>query len=389
MVSGQVLKDGALSYDDMPIYRIVAGNVLQTAYADSPAVELVALQEALNALYSGTLNNNLNNAIQLIWSADPNLTTKRLSDSQTLVTSTTPPQALNLTGSAAENFKMLDMIKLDQQLLSGVNDVARGNPSSNLKSGTSLAVILAQAIQYVSNLQKSYAELVGDVATCLITNIKKFGTEEMTAYIVGASKKGQVRKFKAEDVMDVERISVDLGNPLTQTYAGRQELMQTWQQYGIIKDPKQIVSFLATGNLDQTIEDDFSDAILIASENELMRKGEPPVIMITDLHAEHIVKHNKLFSDPAERENPELAQIALGHMMEHIALMKQVPPELAAVLSGQPIPPPAAPKMPGDRPNPTINSARMPSLPEGTPPSMADGYQDELDSMPQSQVTMI
>ena len=385
--STQVLKDSALNYDKVPVFRIVAGDVLQTVFADSPAVELVPLQEGINALYSGTVTNNLNNSVQLIWSADPNLTTRKLSDGQTLVTSASPPQSLNLTGSSAENYKMIEILKQDQQLLSGVSDTARGNPSSNLKSGTSLAIILAQAIQYVSHLQKSYAKLAGDVATCLVNNIQKFCPEEMTAYIVGDSKKGQIKKFKAQDIMDVERITVDLGNPLTQTYAGRQELMQTWQQYGVIKDPKQIVSFLATGNLDQIIESDFSDALLITSENEMLRKGEVPITMITDLHAEHIVKHNKIFSDPIERQNPQLADIALNHMMEHVAIMKTVPPELAAILSGQPLPPPPPPGPPSNVPNPTIEGARMPDVPQGTPEQMAAPYEEQLNTMPQEQMT--
>jgi hypothetical protein len=206
----------------------------------------------------------------------------------------------------------------------------------------------------------------------------------MTAYIVGESKKGQIKKFKAADIMDVERVTVELGNPLTQSLAGRRELLADIMQMGVVTDPKRIISFLNTGNLDQTIEDDFSDALLITSENEMMRRGETPVIMLTDLHAEHIVKHNKLFSDPIEREDPALAEVALAHMMDHVNLMKQVPPDLAAILSGQPLPPPVPPGN-EPNPNPTIDTARMPNVPQGTPPEMADPYQEQMDAMPQEQ----
>ena len=281
---------------------------------------------------------------------------------------------------------MLELMKADQQILSGVNDVARGVGNPNIKTSGGQALYIAQALQYINGLQKSYARLAGDVGTCLINNIQKFCPEEMTAYIVGDSKKGQIKKFKASDIMDVERISVELGNPMTQSLAGRRELLTDMMQMNIIKDPKQIIMFLATGNLDQTIESDFSDALLITTENEMLRRGENPVTMITDLHAEHIVKHNKLFSDPIERENPALAELALNHMMEHIAMMKAVPPELAAILSGQPLPPPPPPAPPGN-PNPTIDTARMPNVPQGTPPEMSDPYQEQMDAMPQDQST--
>jgi len=389
--AGQVLADGVLKYNKLPLFRISAGDMLQTVFKDSPTVELVPLQEALNLLMSGTVTNNMNNARQLIWSSDPNLTLKKLSDGQTLVTSATPPTALNLTGSAAENFKMIDLLKADEQLLSGVNDVARGNPSSNLKSGTSLAVVLAQAIQYVSELQKNYAALASDIASCLVDNIKQFQTEEMTAYIVGSSKKSTIKRFKAEDLMDVERITCSLGNPLMQGLAGRQEMMQNWMQYGVMKDPKQIISFLSTGNLDAQIESDFSDALLIADENEMLRKGEMPLVMLTDLHNEHIPKHNKLLSDRSVREDPILNKGVMDHMQAHIDISRTVPPDLAAALSGQPLPPPAPPPgqppLPGEQPNPTMEGARMPDVPEETPAPMAEGYNNQLTEMPEEMNT--
>lgn len=385
IAASQVLSDGGLRYSKIPVFRISAGDMLQTIFADSPTVELVSLQEAIDAIFSGVITNNLNNNLQMIWSPDPNMVVKTLSDGQKMVTSAQEPKALNLTGSSPENIKIIEMLIQNQQLLSGVNDVARGNPSSNLKSGTSLALVLSQAIQYVSELQKSYAEIAGDIGSCLIDNVKIFQPEELTAYIVGENKKGQLKKFKADDIMDVERVTVELGNPLTQTYAGRQEMMQNWMQYGIIKDPKQIVSFLTTGNVDAEIENRFSDAILIKSENEMLRKGEIPTVIMTDRHAEHINDHVVVYSDPLVRESPELMQSALNHIMEHLTSMREVPPDLAAVLSGQPLPQMPMPSDQGQRNMPTVEGARMPSLPAETPPQEAENYQEDLQTIPSEQ----
>jgi hypothetical protein len=233
----------------------------------------------------------------------------------------------------------------------------------------------------VSELQKNYAALASDISSCLVDNIKKFQTEEMTAYIVGSAKKGTIKRFKAADLMDVQRITCSLGNPLMQSLAGRQETMQNWMQYGIMKDPKQIISFLSTGNLDAQIEGDFSDALLIADENETLRKGEEPIALITDIHVEHIPGHNKILSDKSVRENPELVTNVMGHIQDHIDLMRQMPPDLAAALMGQPLPPIMPPPPPGSEPNPTIEGARMPDVPQGTPEQMADGYNEQLDQM--------
>jgi hypothetical protein len=380
IIAGQVLADDELKYDKMPVFRISAGDVMHTVFGDSPAIDLLPLQDALDRLMSATTTNNMNNSVQLLYSSDPNLTTSKLSDGQTLVTASSPPQALNLTGSASENYKMIDLLVSHQQLLSGVNDTARGNPSASLKSGTSLAVMIAQAIQFVSDLQKSYARLASDVGSCLINNIQKFASEEMTAYISGSSRKGYIRKFKAKDLMNVERITVDLGNPLTQSFAGRSELIQTWQQYGIVKDPKQVVSFLRTGELDQTTENEFSDSILIRDENEMLRNGEVPAVLITDNHAEHVVGHKGIMSSPEARQNPLILEAWIKHVSEHIDKMRQVPPDLAAVLSGQPLPPTGAPPPPAPQ-QPDVNGVNMPSLPGNAPQSVQDNYQQVLNSI--------
>jgi len=385
VIASQVLFDneaGLGKYVRIPLFRLSAGDILGTGFGDSPAVDLLPLQQALNAIFSGTVTNNLNNNVQLIYSADPNLVTRKLGDGQTLVTAASPPSGLNLTASNPENYKMIDLLVQHQQLLSGVNDVARGNPSASLKSGTSLAVILAQAIQYVSVLQKGYARLASDVSSCLIDNIKAFATEEMTAYITGVARKGQIKKFRSKDVMNVERITVDLGNPLTQSFAGRNEMVTAWQQYGIIKDPKQIVSFLRTGELDQVTENPFSDALLIREENEMLRRGEKPVVLITDNHSEHAVEHKAIMSSPEAREDPAVLAVWTAHIQEHIDMMRQVPPDLAAIMSGQALPPLEAPAVSGTEPLPTVDGARMPSMPQEAPPQTQAAYQQALEAVP-------
>ena len=380
IVAGQVLRDDDLTYDKIPCFKITAGDVLGTNFGDSPAIELLPLQEAIDAIFSATLTNNLNNSLQLIWSSDPNLVTRKLSDGQTLVTSAAPPQSLNLTGSASENFKMLDLLQSNQQLLSAVNDTARGNPNATVKTSGGQALMIAQAIQYVSDLQKNYARLASDVASCLVTNIQIFATEEMTAYITGVSKKGQIKKFKAEDIMQVERITCDLGSPLTQSLSGRHELVAAWTQMGMMKDPKDVVSFLSSGNLDQGTEKAFSDAMLIRDENEMIRKGIKPTVIFTDRHSEHINDHVSVYSDPEVRENPSIMEAGSAHIQEHIDMMRSVPPDLAAVLSGQPLPPinPPAPQPQ----QPQVNGVNLPKVPNGAPQQVADNYNQAVAATP-------
>lgn len=384
--AGQVLRDGPLKYPRMPVVHDKAGDVLESVFADSPSIDLLGVQEAMNALFSGAITNGLNNALQLLYCQDPNLITRRLETGQILVSANSKPEPLNLNGSNGELVKLIDMLMAHGQLVSGVNDVARGNPSSNLKSGASLAVVLAQAIQYISDIQKGYARAAGEVASILIDNLRTFGPEELIGYVVGDTRQGHVKTFKRDDLMDIARVTVDLGNPLTQTFAGRYELSMDWAQRGIMKSPKQIEAFIRTGNIDQITEDDFSDEILIRGENEEIKRGKMPPVLLLDNHAEHILKHKAIFASPEARSNPGMVKAGLAHIRAHIAEMRNVPPDIAAIIAGQPLPP--DPNVAAPLPNqglPTIDGARMPPMPAGAPAGAQQNYQQALDAIPEEQ----
>lgn len=377
----QVLSDGPLHYDKVPVFRLKAGSVLDSCLADSPATDLLSMQQGLDSLFSALTTNALNNAKQMIYCQDQNLKTLPIDNGQTLVVASAPPVGINLSANSADSYKLVDMYVQHQQLLSGVNDSSRGNPQASLKSGNSIALMLAQAIQYVNDIQKSYAQTASDVATCLINNIQKFANEEMIAYITGTNRKGFIKKFTAKDIMNIERVTVDLGSPITQTLAGRHELVQQFLQYQVIKDPKQIVSFLRTGELDQTTDSLFSDAMLIKEENEQIKKGEKPVCLILDNHQEHILEHKTIFSSPEARQNPAITEVGLAHIQEHIQFMRDMPPDLAAVITGQPLPP-EAPPAPSQDMLPEVQGVNVPGLPPKTPEQVAQNYQQILEAIP-------
>lgn len=381
VVNDQVLADGRLGYKRPPVYRLSAGDVVDTIFGDSPGTDLLSIQEVINALATAVVSNNMNHAQQNIWSPDPNLSVKQLSHGQNLVTSSVKPEALQLTASAAETYKLLDSLVAQQQLLSGINDTARGNPESNVKNNGSMALMLAQAVQFVSDLQKSYAQLASDVGTAVIDNMKTFAKGPMLVAIGGLSRKSYIKEFQAKDLMNVERVTVDLGDPIAQTTAGRWEMTQGWRQAGTIT-PRQEVEFLRTGQFDSILEDKFRDAILVRSENEMLRKGdEMPVVIMTDDHPYHVIEHNKLLNDPEARYNPRLVEAITQHMMEHKIAAQTMDPALQALLAGQMPPPPmqpmgmpGAPMPPEQMPVGGQENAQVPPVPEGTPPESAEPY---------------
>ena len=390
---GVVLYDRSLRYETVPVFTIKAGKVIDSVWGDSPAVDIAVIQQAIDLLSSATLTNNIDNAKQNIYTVDPNLTVTRLSESQNLITATQPPQGINFTASSPETYKLLDSYVSQQQLISGVNETARGAPKAASASGTSMALMLAQAQQFVSDLQAGYAELAGDVGSLIIDNLKLFAKTERIAYISGVKKRSYAKRFKAEDLYGVDRIIVTLGNPMTQSMSGRYDLMQQFMQYNIVRDPVVLGHFLRTGEIESATEDTFGDAILIRDENQMLQKGELPIAVIADMHPQHFMKHKELFSDPEVRKNPELMALITQHMQDHIDLHKSMDPDMAAIMGLQPLPSQMqqasldeSQGMPGEMEDQDISDAR---IPPGTPPGTADQMEEINEQVSDVESSML
>lgn len=393
---GEVLKDRPLLYKRPPVGRLSAGDVLGQVYGESPSITLLPAQEAINALFSAVTTNNLNLAVQNVWSPDPNLRIEALADGQNLIHSAQAPQALQLTQSSPETYKLIESLINQQQLLSGVNNATRGAGASSA-SGSSLALQLATAVQFATSLQASYAQMASDVGTCVINNLQTFASSDMIAVIGGVSKKSYVRSFKSEDIMNVDRVSVDLGDAISQSLAGRYELFQQFLQYGTVKDPERLITFLRTGQLESETEDKFKDSLTIREENEMLKRGEMPAAVITDNHPQHIAEHKTVFSDPDARKDPAILKNAILHMQEHGVLwgdLFRLYPAIAAALN-MPPPPMGTPAEPQPDQSPGVGSppedtqevtpevagVNLPNLPANTPPGLQQAYEQQAQSI--------
>ena len=355
LIAGEtVLEEGDLSeesggYISAPIFNLKAGSLLQTTIADSPGVSLVALQQGINKISTAITTNAMNTSLNALWSPDPSMSITDTDGQLKMITSGIKPEVIDFSSTNDGAYRTLDFFLQQQQLLSGVNDAARGDAGKS-QSGTSLSLLLAVAIQHVQDLQKGYERLASEVGTQTIRNTQRFLKVEKMAYIVGVNRKSHAKTYKADDLRSIDRVVASLGNPATQSFAGRWEMMSNMIQYQAISDPKVIVDFLRTGNLDSATEDQFGDSMNIRSENELLRKGINPPTVITDGHAEHINKHKSVLSDPEARNDPKIVQAVTEHMLGHYQQMQNMPPDLAAILGQPPLPSQQAPIGPGGAP---------------------------------------
>src|SRR5690606_32152609 len=143
-------------------------------------------------------------------------------------------ESLNLTNTPAEIFNFMGMLEKLGETLSGVNSVARGNPEASLKSGAALALVQSQAIQFSMGLQQSFAQLVEDAGTGTIEILQDFASVPRVAFIAGKSNRPLMKNFKGSDLDAIKRVTVDMGNPLTRTTAGKVNLADTMLERNLI-----------------------------------------------------------------------------------------------------------------------------------------------------------
>lgn len=338
-----VLEDTAMPYRVLPVFRIAPSNVHGTPYGYTPMFDLLPLQEELNSLYS-TVATNINafGVQNVLNPRGTDIQVNQLVGGLNIIdynATAGKPEALQLTDTPPEVFKFLEMIEHTMETISGVNSVARGNPESSLKSGTALALVQSMALQFMSGLQQSYVELIEGVGSGIIKMLQDFAHTPRLIAIAGKKNKGYMKEFTSDDISNISRVIVDIGNPMAKTTAGRVQMAQELIQYSDIT-PRQYVSVIETGSLDDVSEDIVNENLLMRAENEAMLDGEQPTTTLTDSHKSHIDYHRSLLFDPDLRKDPTLVQLVSEHIQQHINFLRTGDPDLLQLLGQQPLQPP-------------------------------------------------
>jgi carbon monoxide dehydrogenase subunit G len=349
--SDLVLLDMALPYRDIPIYRISPSTIMGTPYGYSDLFDVLPIQEAINALYSVVFTNQHTFGVQSIYvprGADINI--KSLEGGLNIIEGNAgagKPEPVNFTATPPEVFNFIKQLEAAAETISGVNSVARGNPEASLKSGAALALVQSMALQFISGLQQAYVQLLEDVGTGLINMLKDFADVPRIALIAGKDNRTYVKtEFKGDDLSQINRVIVDVGNALAKTTSGKLQIASELIQYGIIKTPEQYMSILSTGRLDTMTDDTQRELLLIKGENERLTEGQYVPAIAIDQHAMHIKGHRAALADTELRDNPEIVAAVLNHINEHITLLETVKPSTLAIIGEQALQPANPPMSP-------------------------------------------
>lgn len=384
-----ILYDGPLPYRDVPIYRISPGNFIGTVHGYSPGFDLLAIQDAVDALYSTVITNQTTFGVQnILIPSGHNISVSEIAGGMNIIeydSQVGKPEALNLTNTPVEIFNFIEKLERTMETISGVNQVARGDPAANLRSGNALALIQSMAIQFNSGLQQSYARLIENVGTGIINTLKYFAEAPRIIMITGKNNMSYMKEFRGSDLDKVNRVIVDVANPLSKTMAGKVEIADNLLQMGQVS-AEQYINLIKTGNLDVMLEGKQSELMLIKQENEFLTDGRAVVAIVTDNHMLHIQEHKAVLASPDIRQNPEIVKVALDHIQEHIELLRNTDPGLLMVLGQQPIPPVGQPMQGSPEQMGLPPGAEAPLMGEGNSiPELAEAQMqpgEELPSQP-------
>lgn len=359
--SDVVLLDTKLPYRVIPIFRIAPSDIMGTPYGYSPMFDLYPLQESVNSLYGTIMTNQNAFGVQnLFVPRGADIAVNQLEGAMNIIEGNIKPEALQLTETPEEVFKFLEMMVAAMETISGVNSVARGNPEASLKSGTALALVQSMALQFTSGLQQSYVKLVEDVGTAVIQILKDFATTPKVVALVGKNNRPLLKEFTGEAINSINRVVVDMGNPLSRTIAGRVQMAEQMLQMHLLTTPQQYFQVINTGRLDATFEGEQNELMLIKSENERMLEGEDVQASALDAHKMHIVEHKSVIADPDLRSDPNLTAKANAHIQQHIDLLRTTDPDLLQLIGETPLHPP--------QPPPGMEVPPPPGSPQGGPP---------------------
>lgn len=402
MVGGQVIPESIadLGYRQLPVHAMVPAYQGTRPVGYGMAFDLVSLSKAYDAGLSTVLTNYDALATVNVYVPDGGDLEIQNQSGVRVFSGPVKPDALDLMRGIDGSEQFLQLFRRELELVSGINSVARGEPDQ-LKAGVALAFMQAMAIQATSAIQRTYARLVEMVGTALIHVYRVKATRERVVEIAGSKHASKTLSFIGDDLEGVNTISVDLGNPMMRSMAGRIEVAEKLLSHPTQPiTPRQFLSVLATGREDEITDPIAEVNALIELENERLRSGGPEdqvIALPTDDARLHVPKHLAILNDPEARLDPALIQRVMAHVREHqmhaqqIQLADTTLAELAGLMPLQTAPvggamaapppmppgPPPGPQGPGPRQNgpqpPEPRPAPMPGVPGATPrPNMPD-----------------
>lgn len=172
-------------------------------------------------------------------------------------------------------------------------------------------------------IEDQNAALTEAVSFMLQIAIKHYGVERMIK-TVGKNKRSSVSNLKGADLRNNTDVYVKAGVDLFTNKELKQDIVQTFVEKGLIKDPRQALELLDSKSLEDYTEDEFIDERQAYRENDVMKEGK--VYPKPDEKDNHEV-HFKIHDNDRKREDfgswsKKSQEFLSQHTNEHMEFMR-------------------------------------------------------------------
>lgn len=314
------LLDGPLAYGGkIPVLDMSPTKILGTPFGYSPMHDLLGLQQIYDALCSGVVTNELAFAVRrlLVPRGQPISATQLSQDLGVIYydPALDKPSMLETPLSTSERFQAIQEIERLMQTLSGINNVIRGNgEDAGTNAASGLALLQNQALQFLSGLEFEYGNLWRRWGELTLSILRERATAPQMIAIAGRHEQAALKSFMGQDLANSYRVTVDLGDPMTRTSAGRQALADAMLQGGLLGEGAEGASnyfeVRETGTLKRVMDEATAEHDLIERENEALMRGEVPPVSEFDTPALHYAKNSMVAFSHEAREQAEAEQRA-------------------------------------------------------------------------------
>lgn len=395
-VKDRWLTDTELPYESLPLSIIKPGEWISQGSGWTPAFSLQAPQEMLNGELSAIASNHAAFATQDMYlpQGQEKLKVTRLKGGLRIISGPVKPEGLSLLATPPEAFKLVQDLIQHMQLVSGITGATRGVPEAGVTAASGLALLDAKSVQFSTSFVHSYNRLVENTYTFIVKMLSKFTRSEKTITISGKSNLPYLKTYSGKDLSTIDRVVVEMVNPISRTIAGRDARAKDLIAMGAIKTPEEYIQVQETGRLEPLLA--FDNAVLnrIREENEVLGRGEPVRAMKIDNQILHIKEHSTLLCTQSNINDPEIVSNVLAHIKEHQMLLQLKSTQRLQIDLGFAVPPTYLAEMINDDPaegfmtNPQLASPMGPQqgMPQGMPQQMSPGSgRIPMQSLPSQQ----
>ncbi len=383
---GTVLISGELPYSRRPVVDICPGEVFGTSDGYTNSWDLLGLKEMADGVLSAASSNFDAFGVQNIIVEDGcDISPMDLHGGMNVLRvprgTVIEPRGVNLTAMPQGWEKYYELLRGEQETLIGMNRTARGDPDPNLKSASAVAFVHSMAVQFQSGFQGAYVKALEQGASLTIECNQKWADVEQVVQIVGQDQEALVKNWVGQKDLDrIERVQIDVGNPMTRTLAGRYDMFEKYlemRMQGVApEDFDRGVQVLTTGRIEPMSERSQKEMLNIRQENDKLRRKPqvvdvppepgappppgPPKRRVTgvpanfgDHHKLHIQEHLAVLSESAYRLDVDVVKAVQAHVMEHIDLWRFTDPAILMATGQEPLPmtgPDGLPMMPAEPP---------------------------------------